>query len=127
MDASENIIISPIDNTINQDFESDIYLIGASLKENPGESGKYYPYEQGINDQYRLTVRCPDADDSVTNVANILGIDLSGTFANINNAPIITSIPVTSVDEDDTYSYTFTANDVDAGDELTLSAPTLPD
>jgi len=46
---------------------------------------------------------------------------------NTNDAPVITSTPVTTVDEDDTYSYTFTASDVDAGDELILSAPTLPD
>jgi len=48
------------------------------------------------------------------------------TVANTNNAPVITSTPVTTVDEDDAYSYIFTASDVDAGDELTLSVPTLP-
>ena len=42
-----------------------------------------------------------------------------------NTDPVITSTEVTAVDEDDTYSYTFTATD-DDGDDLTLSAPTLP-
>ena len=43
-----------------------------------------------------------------------------------NDAPTITSTALTSVTEDSAYSYTFTVSDVDAGDSLTLSAPTLP-
>ena len=34
--------------------------------------------------------------------------------------------PLTSIDEDSAYSYTFTASDIDVGDTLTLSAETLP-
>ena len=33
---------------------------------------------------------------------------------------------MTTATEDAAYSYTFTVNDVDVGDTLTLSAPTLP-
>ena len=43
-----------------------------------------------------------------------------------NVASVITSTAVTTVDEDALYSYTFTVTDTDAGDTLTLSAPTLP-
>ncbi|AWB66998.1 hypothetical protein C2869_11365 [Saccharobesus litoralis] len=52
--------------------------------------------------------------------------DFSITVANVNDAPVITSSEVTSVNEDVAYSYTFTASDVDTTDSLTLSAPTLP-
>ncbi|WP_143872214.1 putative Ig domain-containing protein [Catenovulum sediminis] len=45
---------------------------------------------------------------------------------NVNDAPIITSTEITSGLEDVLYSYTFTANDVDAGDTLSYSATTLP-
>ena len=48
------------------------------------------------------------------------------TVSNSNDAPTITSTALTSVTEDNAYSYTFTVSDVDAGDSLTLSAPTLP-
>ncbi|WP_144394703.1 putative Ig domain-containing protein [Pleionea sediminis] len=48
------------------------------------------------------------------------------TVSNVNDDPVVTSTAVTSVDEDSAYSYTFTVNDVDVGDALTLSAPTLP-
>ena len=48
------------------------------------------------------------------------------TVKNANDAPTITSTAVTTASEDMAYSYTFTVNDVDVGDTLTLSAPTLP-
>jgi len=83
MGTSENVIVSPVNSKISEVFESGIHLIWASLEENPGGYGSYYPYEQGVNDQYRLTVRCPDADDSVENIADILGIDLSGTLGSM--------------------------------------------
>jgi hypothetical protein len=43
-----------------------------------------------------------------------------------NFAPAVTSTPVTSATEGVAYSYTFTVNDVDAADVLTLSAVTKP-
>ena len=48
------------------------------------------------------------------------------TVINVNDAPTIDSMAVTTVDEDTTYNYTFMASDVDVGDSLTLSAPVLP-
>ncbi|WP_040394050.1 putative Ig domain-containing protein, partial [Catenovulum agarivorans] len=48
------------------------------------------------------------------------------TVANTNDAPVITSTAVTTANEDEVYSYTFSATDVDSSDTLTLSAPTLP-
>ena len=45
---------------------------------------------------------------------------------NTNDAPVITSTPPTVVNEDQAYSYTLTATDVDAGDTLTLLATTQP-
>ncbi len=48
------------------------------------------------------------------------------TVTNVNDCPVVTSTAVTSVNEDSTYNYNFTAEDVDVGDNLTLSAPTIP-
>ncbi|MCP5002637.1 MAG: hypothetical protein GY941_01605, partial [Planctomycetes bacterium] len=48
------------------------------------------------------------------------------TVSNSNDAPTITSTAITSATEDRAYSYTLTVSDVDVGDSLTLSAPTLP-
>jgi hypothetical protein len=47
------------------------------------------------------------------------------TVTRVNQAPQITSDPVTSVSQDQSYSYTLTATDPD-GDNISLSAPVLP-
>ena len=49
------------------------------------------------------------------------------TVVNTNDAPVFTSTPTTSAVEDAEYSYTATASDIDEGDELTFTAPILPD
>ena len=52
--------------------------------------------------------------------------DLIIAPVNRNDAPVITTSEVTSVNEDASYSYTFAASDVDVGDSVTLSATTIP-
>ncbi|MFC1856731.1 C10 family peptidase [Thermodesulfobacteriota bacterium] len=79
IDFDQNVVLSPNNEPINHSFSQGLYFIGASLEENPGGPGGYYPYEQGVNDQYIMSVSCPDADDSVGTIAGLLGIDLSGT------------------------------------------------
>ncbi len=49
------------------------------------------------------------------------------TVSNTNDDPTITSTEITSATQDNLYSYTFAANDVDQGDTLTLAATTKPD
>jgi hypothetical protein len=49
------------------------------------------------------------------------------TVSNVNDAPTITSTPVTSIAEDSAYSYKFVASDVDAGDTVIYAASTLPE
>ncbi|MFT5701254.1 MAG: putative delta-60 repeat protein [Desulforhopalus sp.] len=68
---------------------------------------------------HNVTLRVNDGTDDVDQVFTIV-------VSNTNDAPTITSTAVTTVDEDSAYSYTFTVSDADAGDTLTLSAPTLP-
>lgn len=46
--------------------------------------------------------------------------------SNVNDVPVITSTPVTAVNEDAAYTYTITATDDDPGDVLTYSAPVKP-
>ncbi len=45
---------------------------------------------------------------------------------NTNDAPVITSTPVLSINEDQPYTYTVTATDVDVGDTLSYTAVTIP-
>jgi len=49
------------------------------------------------------------------------------TVANVNDPPRFTSLPVTIATQDVTYTYNVTAEDVDVGDVLVITAPTLPD
>ena len=44
----------------------------------------------------------------------------------VNDDPAFTSTAITSVDEDVLYSYSVVASDVDTGDTLTITAPTIP-
>jgi hypothetical protein len=49
------------------------------------------------------------------------------SVANVNDAPTITSTPVTDADEDAAYSYDVNATDPDVGDVLTYSLTQKPD
>ena len=48
------------------------------------------------------------------------------SVASVNDSPQITSTPVTNATEDVAYIYTFTVEDVDTSDLITLTAPTKP-
>ena len=60
--------------------------------------------------------------DGTINVDQVFVINV----INVNDLPIISTTPATSVNEDVLYTYTITATDADAGSSLTYSAPTLP-
>lgn len=68
---------------------------------------------------HNVTLRVSDGSVNVDQVFTV-------TVANINDAPVITSTAVTSINEDAAYAYTFTASDVDATDVLAYTAPVLP-
>lgn len=48
------------------------------------------------------------------------------TVVNVNDAPSITSVAITTATQDVAYSYTLVASDADTGDVITLSAVTKP-
>ncbi|WP_323814972.1 putative Ig domain-containing protein [Cellvibrio sp. NN19] len=48
------------------------------------------------------------------------------TVTNVNDAPVISGTPTTSVDQDVAYSFTPTASDIDVGDVLTYSITNKP-
>lgn len=57
------------------------------------------------------------------------GVDTQSFTVNVadaNDLPVFTSSPVVDATEDELYLYTAAASDIDAGDSVTLSAPTLP-
>jgi hypothetical protein len=66
-----------------------------------------------------VTLRISDGTASVNQTFTL-------SVVNVNDAPIISSTAVTAVNEDQPYSYTIVASDVDAGDAITYSAPVLP-
>jgi hypothetical protein len=65
---------STVDST---DLTADIYQIGASLLQDPiGQYGSYFPFDENKTG-YRLDVSCPTFDDNISNIADVLGVDLS--------------------------------------------------
>ena len=76
MQLNENYLVTMNDEAITSvNLVFDKYLLGASCEQNPGGSGTYYPYEES-HANYSLSVSCPDADENITKLANILGISI---------------------------------------------------
>ncbi len=69
-------------------------------------------------------------DTTVTLMVSDGEVDIQQSFtltvSNLNDAPFITSTAPTAVNEDVLYTYTLEAEDVDVGDNITLSAPVKP-
>ncbi len=76
VDSANEVIAAPRAGPISGTFSRNTYTLKASLEENPGGYGGYYVYDQGVNDQYQLTVSCPNADEATATIAGLLGIDL---------------------------------------------------
>jgi hypothetical protein len=75
-----------IDRTIDTAYttsltEAGIYLIDSSLNEG---GGSYYPFDENRTG-FRLDVQCPNFDDNISNIANILGITLQQGEAESND------------------------------------------
>lgn len=68
---------------------------------------------------HNVTLRVSDGTVSVDQTFTV-------TVANVNNAPVFTSTPVTAATEDSPYIYNVTVTDADLGDVLTITVPTLP-
>ena len=62
--------------------------------------------------------------DGSSETATLTAFDIE--VVNINDAPVISGVAGTSIDEDSAYSFVPTATDVDAGDALTYSITEMP-
>jgi hypothetical protein len=77
LDSTNAVIAAPRADQIEGTFPVNTYTLNASLEKNPGGYGGYFTYYQGVNDQYQLTVSCPNATEETATIADILGIDLA--------------------------------------------------
>jgi len=77
------------------------------------------PGDAGVGDS-PVTLRVTDQ------ISRFVEQNYTLTVANVNDAPVIDSAAVTSVDEDVAYSYQATVNDPDVGDTATWSLSTSP-
>ncbi|MCX8021696.1 MAG: C10 family peptidase [Syntrophorhabdaceae bacterium] len=89
-DKDGTVVVAPKNQNIGWTFTRGLYLLGASLQENPGGAGRYYNYSALLNHNYTLTVSCPNATEDVTTIATMLGVDLSGT---VPKAPALVLSP----------------------------------
>ncbi|AQT59134.1 hypothetical protein B0D95_02815 [Cellvibrio sp. PSBB023] len=69
---------------------------------------------------HTVTLRATDADGLFIEQTFTLTVD------NVNDVPVISGTPATSVDQDVAYSFTPTATDADVGDTLTFSITNQP-
>ena len=119
------IYLDKVQTTKYYDFYTDNYTGNGKLSIGcwyiPG--GYTYPFS-GYMDEVAYYNKALSPSE-VTDLYN-KGINHQYICSTANTAPIITSTPVTSVNEDAAYSYTVTANDLDSGDPMTLYALKKP-
>ena len=89
MEMNENYL-NPMYNGsfTSSDLDLDFYLLGASLD---SQYISYYPYEADHAD-YVLSVSCPNYDENITNLANLLGITIDNTVADIEPTPVVPTL-----------------------------------
>jgi hypothetical protein len=113
MDLSSNYIVNMTDQKIQSTFPRGSYLIGASLQG--------YSYQQNDHDSYTLTVSCPNADDSVATIANLLGIPITASrVINLNGNLAFENVQVNAKK-----TLTFTISNT-GNSPLTVSSITYP-
>lgn len=100
------------------------YTIGASLQQNPGGYGSYYPYGDTTKN-YQLTVSCPNADTSVEAISEYLDIviDDSGYEVDTNSLPAISIPSSITLEQDKTKTINYGVSDAD-GDNVEVSIST---
>jgi len=83
----------------------------------------YSPSDSNFNGSDSFVVEVTDNNtlDPLTD-----SITVNVTISAVNDIPTVDSTPVTMVNEDTSYSYTFSVSDIDTGNTLTLSAPIKP-
>ncbi|MGC9524240.1 MAG: ELWxxDGT repeat protein [Limnospira sp.] len=79
------------------------------------------PTNEDVGTTENIVISASDGTETTT--LNAFSLEV----VNINDAPEITSTAPTSIAQDATYTYNLLARDTDAGDTLTITAPTLPD
>jgi len=122
--AASLTVIGTLATDTNAGDVLSISAVGTAANGTAVINGNAIDYTPNANfsgtDSFTYTV----TDDSI--VPATATATVSVTVSSVNDAPVFTSTVVNTVDEDVAYSYTATASDDDAGDVLTLSAPTLP-
>ncbi|NBD34496.1 MAG: PKD domain-containing protein [Chloroflexi bacterium] len=108
-DTHSYSLVSGAGDADNESFA----IVSATL-----QTAESFDYE--TKDNYTIRVQ---ADDGQATISETFAI----TVTNVNDAPTFTSTPVTTATEEVAYEYTVTAEDVDVGDALTITALTLPD
>jgi hypothetical protein len=82
------------------------------------------PIDENWNGYETITLLAEDSGNGILIKKD--SIDVVFIVQSVNDSPVITSEPATNVNEDETFTYTITANDIDNGDILTYSAPQIP-
>ena len=81
----------------------------------------YYSPDADFNGSDSFTYKVADSSGSYGEAATVVI-----NVAAVNDAPVISGTPATSVAEDSAYSFTPAGSDVDAGDYLTYSITNMP-
>jgi len=113
-DASDNSTVQTIDVTT-----SVVSISGAVVTINP-------PTNLSRGKNYYIQIPATAFTDMSSNAyAGIADMTSWNFTTRLNKVPVFTSTPITSIDDNQTYTYAITTNDGN-GDAITLTAPTLP-
>ncbi|HDQ71540.1 MAG TPA: PKD domain-containing protein, partial [Chloroflexi bacterium] len=112
-DLDDDTHIYTLVSGLGDDDNDAFAIVSATL-----QTAESFDYE--TKNSYTIRVRTDDGQATFEKSFTI-------TVHNVNDPPTFTSTPVTEAMQDAVYTYTVVAEDVDIGDTLTITAPTLPD
>jgi hypothetical protein len=124
-DSVSNFAVLNNDNDIDGTLDSTTLAISQSVNNgiltvNTDGSVDYRPNNNYVgSDSFTYTVQ--DNEDAESNAAVVTII-----VNNVNDAPSINSTAITTVNEDEVYSYLIKSTDIDTGDSLTYSGTGIP-
>ena len=97
-DKNDNYLVTSANETFTtQNLTNDFYQIGASLKKETENGYTQYDFDEDYSN-YILTINCPEADENIETLANMLNIDIT-TDENLTQTEVIEDINTTRIFE----------------------------
>ena len=127
LNSNEAAITAMSNSAIStNDLDLGYYFIGASLLQNPSTGyGSYYPYDPE-HSKYTLSISCPDFNEDIESIADLLNITIdNSSYDAVNSLPIVVMENTISIEQDNNAAIPYNVTDTD-NDTVTSSITQQP-